>query len=98
MRLVSRRTVLAVCIAVANIVTTFVLVSGAYRASQESLTRQAAATARIVAGAREDTLIRMLSSQRGRIAAFAGSIQSLCGERMPRRNVAFEMECVHVAL
>jgi len=70
----------------------------AYQQGRESLTRQAVASARVVAGAREYALTRDIQSQQDRLRAFLGSLDSLCGERTTMRAIDWDLECVHVAL
>jgi signal transduction histidine kinase/CheY-like chemotaxis protein len=94
----SVRSYLALTLAALHVIAAGVLASFAYRSSQESLTHQAVATSQIVAGAREEALARTLERQHDRIRAFTGSVESLCGERTPARTIAWERECVHVAL
>jgi signal transduction histidine kinase len=84
---------IVITIAVAGFVAWF-----AYQQGRESLTRQAVASARVVAGAREYALTRDIQSQQDRLRAFLGSLDSLCGERTTMRAIDWDRECVHVAL
>lgn len=98
MRSLSLRAQFALALIGLTVTAAAVLASFAYRTSQESLSRQAVATARIAADAREYALTRELQGQHDRLRAFLGSLESLCGERTSRRTAAFEPECVHVAV
>jgi signal transduction histidine kinase len=81
-----------------NVVAIGVLAFFAYRASRDSLTAQAVATARVVADSRADALTRALERQQDRLQAFLMSVESLCGERAARGGVVFERECARVAM
>src|SRR5438552_1732858 len=81
-----------------NVAAIGVLAFFAYRASRDSLTAQAVATARVVADSRGDALTRALERQQDRLQAFLTSVESLCGEHPARGGVAFERECARVAL
>jgi signal transduction histidine kinase/CheY-like chemotaxis protein len=88
----------ALALVALNVVAIGVLAFFAYRASRDSLTAQAVATARVVADSRGDGLTRALERQQDRLQAFLTSVESLCGERAARGGVAFERECARVAL
>src|SRR5213593_3798520 len=89
----------ALALVALNVVAIGVLAFFAYRASRDSLTAQAVATARLVADSRGDALTRALERQQDRLQAFLTSVESLCGERAAARGaVAFERECARVAL
>jgi signal transduction histidine kinase len=81
-----------------NVVAIGVLAFFAYRASRDSLTAQAVATARVVADSRGEALTRALERQQDRLQAFLTSVESLCGERASRGGIVFERECARVAL
>jgi signal transduction histidine kinase len=98
MRSFSIRSRSALALVALNLVAIGVLAFFAYRASRDSLTAQALATARVVADSRGDALTRALERQQDRLEAFLTSVESLCGERAARGTVAFERECARVAL
>ena len=81
-----------------NIVTIGVLATFAYRTSRSSLQQEALVTAGGVADARLEELARLLESHHQRLNGFLASLVSLCGERGPNRQLAFEPECVRVAV
>jgi signal transduction histidine kinase/ActR/RegA family two-component response regulator len=85
MRSFSIRSRSALALVALNVVAIGVLAFFAYRASRDSLTAQAVATARVVADSRGDALTRALERQQDRLQAFLTS-------------VAFERECARVAL
>jgi signal transduction histidine kinase len=98
MRSFSIRSRSAITLVALNVVAIGVLAFFAYRASRDTLTAQAVATARVVADSRGDALTRALERQQDRLQAFLTSVESLCGERAARGAVAFERECARVAL
>jgi signal transduction histidine kinase/CheY-like chemotaxis protein len=98
MRLPSIRFQFAAALIVINVAIAGILAFVAYTQGRESLTRQAVASARVVADAREYALTRDIQSQHDRLRAFLTSLDSLCGERSSSRAIAWELECVHVAL
>jgi signal transduction histidine kinase len=98
MRLPSIRVQFAAALIVITIAVAGFVASFAYRQGRESLTRQAVASARVVAGAREYALTRDIQSQQDRLRAFLASLDSLCGERTTMRAIDWDLECVHVAL
>ncbi len=98
MRSLSVRYQFALALVGLNVMAVGMLAWFGYDASRASLTAQALADARIVADAREQSVTRTLERQRDRMAAFLSSVESLCGERTPRRTTAWEPECVRDAL
>jgi signal transduction histidine kinase/ActR/RegA family two-component response regulator len=98
MRSFSIRSRSALALVALNVVAIGVLALFAYRASRDSLTAQAVATARVVADSRGDALTRALEHQQDRLQAFLTSVESLCGERGSRGSIVFERECARVAL
>jgi signal transduction histidine kinase len=98
MRLPSIRVQFAAALIVITIAVAGFVASFAYRQGRESLTRQAVASARVVAGAREYAVTRDIHSQQDRLRAFLASLDSLCGERATMRAIDWDQECVHVAL
>ena len=98
MRSFSIRSRSALILVALNVAAIGVLAFFAYRASRDSLTAQAVATARVVADSRGDALTRALERQQDRLQAFLTSVESLCGEHPARGGVAFERECARVAL
>jgi signal transduction histidine kinase/ActR/RegA family two-component response regulator len=98
MRSFSIRSRSALTLVALNVVAIGVLAFFAYRASRDTLTAQAVATARVVADSRGDALTRALERQQDRLQAFLTSVESLCGERAASGAVAFERECARVAL
>jgi signal transduction histidine kinase/CheY-like chemotaxis protein len=81
-----------------NVISTAALLTFVYRASSDSLETQAMLAVDVAAREREQALRRLLDQRQSRMRAFLGSVESLCGERTPRGNVAWERECVRVAL
>ncbi|HJZ71868.1 MAG TPA: ATP-binding protein [Vicinamibacterales bacterium] len=98
MRLPSIRFQFAIALIVINVAVAATLASFAYTQGRESLTRQAVASAHVVADAREYALTRDIESQHDRLSTFLTSLDSLCGERVTSRAIDWELECVHVAL
>jgi signal transduction histidine kinase/ActR/RegA family two-component response regulator len=98
MRSFSIRSRSALILVALNVAAIGVLAFFAYRASRDTLTAQAVATARVVADSRGDALTRALERQQDRLLAFLTSVESLCGEHPARGGVAFERECARVAL
>ncbi|PYR03061.1 MAG: hypothetical protein DMF97_02850 [Acidobacteria bacterium] len=98
MRSFSIRSRSALILVALNVAAIGVLAFFAYRASRDTLTAQAVATARVVADSRGDALTRALERQQDRLQAFLTSVESLCGEHPARGGVAFERECARVAL
>src|SRR5262249_25193891 len=98
MRLPSVRFQFAIPLIVINVAVAATLASCAYTQGRESLTRQAVASAHVVADAREYALTRDIESQHDRLSTFLTSLDSLCGERVTSRAIDWELESVHLAL
>src|SRR5439155_19364968 len=98
MRFLSIRHRFALALVGLNVLAVGIPARFGYQATRENLTAQAKAGARIVADAREQAVLRTLDRQHDRMAAFLGSVESLCGERTSTRTMGFEPECVRVAL
>jgi signal transduction histidine kinase/ActR/RegA family two-component response regulator len=81
-----------------NVLSTAALIGFAYRASSDSLETQATHAVGVAAHERGQALTRLLEQRQDRMRAFLGSVESLCGERNPSGSLAFDRECVRVAL
>ena len=89
---------LAVVLVGLNVVGTVVVATFAYRTSRQSLEDQARLAVGSVAQARQQAVVRLLERRQERLSASVANLESLCGERGRRGNLALERECVRVAL